>query len=580
MGEQFQVSARKFRPETFTEIVGQPHIVQTLTNQIKNNRIGHAYIFSGTRGVGKTSTARVLAKALNCVEGTSVTPCLKCDACENIALGRYIDVIEIDGASNRGIDNIKEIRENTKFAPITARYKIYIIDEVHQVTKDAFNALLKTLEEPPLHVVFIFATTLLTKVPDTILSRCQSFEFRTISINSIASQLEFIAKQRGIDIDPSAIKLLAKRGKGSMRDAQSLFDQTVSYSPEKLSVGSIKEILGLVDRKILVSTLELGFKKDVASLFELGGELANSGADLFLFCEELSELISDLVRLKVNRAFASNLEESEQKLLTQIATSLTFDEITYWFDTVERLTESIGSSLRPELNLEMGIIRLANYKNMVQLDDLIVTVDAAVSKSKHLDKIVSSATPLATEKIRPVEPKATVAVENRELGSKRTPSESTFDDEAKVENRVGEVDESIDQPKFEIVKEEFEKIPDDLLDSITDISPQIMGILSSRDKKLTADALIVTVENKFEVEILNEQRQKIETILSRNRLKKMRFVVKLKDDLNKNLIRKQKQIKAKRSEVKEKLLKKPIIQETITMFDPNDINIEPDKDKI
>ncbi len=248
MSEQYTVTARKFRPRTFSQIVGQPHIVRTLTNAIVKKRIGHAYLFSGTRGVGKTTTARILAKALNCANGPTPEPCLECENCKEIEAGSSMDVIEIDGASNTGIDNIRELRENAQFTPSKSTYKIYIIDEVHQISKAAFNALLKTLEEPPPHVKFIFATTELVKVPETILSRCQSFEYRSISVKDISDQLKMIAEHENINITAGAIELLSRRAAGSMRDAQSLFDQAAAYGGGSVTEEDIKLILGMVDK--------------------------------------------------------------------------------------------------------------------------------------------------------------------------------------------------------------------------------------------------------------------------------------------------------------------------------------------
>ncbi|NLA42195.1 MAG: DNA polymerase III subunit gamma/tau, partial [Smithella sp.] len=225
---EYQVLARKFRPQTFEEVKGQEPVVRTLVNAIAQGRIGHAFLFAGPRGVGKTSVARILAKSLNCEKGPTATPCNKCPNCKEITDGRSMDVREIDGASNRGIDEIRELRENVKFAPAASKYKVYIIDEVHMLTREAFNALLKTLEEPPGHVIFIFATTENHKVPATILSRCQCYDFRRISLSQIAANLGGVAAKENIAISATALSWIAEAGDGSMRDAQSIFDQIIS----------------------------------------------------------------------------------------------------------------------------------------------------------------------------------------------------------------------------------------------------------------------------------------------------------------------------------------------------------------
>jgi DNA polymerase-3 subunit gamma/tau len=233
----YLVLARKWRPQRFEEVIGQPHVVQTLTNAISAQQIAHAYLFSGARGVGKTSVARILAKALNCQQGTSPTPCNQCESCREITASASLDVLEIDGASNRRIDEIRELRENIRYLPAKSPYKIYIIDEVHMLTTEAFNALLKTLEEPPSHVIFIFATTEAHRIPITIMSRCQLFDFRRIAVRAIVDHLRHIAQEEGIQISDVSLRLLAREAEGSMRDAQSLFEQMIAFSGKKISDG-------------------------------------------------------------------------------------------------------------------------------------------------------------------------------------------------------------------------------------------------------------------------------------------------------------------------------------------------------
>src|SRR5919206_4545550 len=265
---KYQVIARKFRPQVFDDVVGQKPIVQTLQNAIQLNRIGHAYLFSGPRGVGKTTTARILAKGLNCEQGPTITPCNVCASCLEIASGRSIDVFEIDAASNTGVDNIRELRENAKYAAARARYKIFIIDEVHMLSTSAFNALLKILEEPPPHVVFIMATTERHKVPATILSRCQQFIFRTISAVEIQAHLLQIADRAGVKIDDRALSYIVKASEGSMRDAQSLLDQIISFSGQEVVDEDVRDVLGFIPAEVLDRTLEGLAQRDSKSLLE------------------------------------------------------------------------------------------------------------------------------------------------------------------------------------------------------------------------------------------------------------------------------------------------------------------------
>jgi len=247
----YEVLARKWRPQVFQDVIGQEHITQTLINAINTERFAHAYLFSGARGVGKTSVARILAKAANCRQRSEGNPCNRCQSCIDITDGSSVDVQEIDGASNRGIDEIRELRENIKYMPSSGRFRVYIIDEVHMLTLPAFNALLKTLEEPPAHVKFIFATTEPHKVPVTILSRCQRFDFKRIPLVQLVDQLEKIARSEDINIDRSGICMIAREAEGGMRDAESLLDQVASYSGEKIEDRDIIDILGIIDRDLV-----------------------------------------------------------------------------------------------------------------------------------------------------------------------------------------------------------------------------------------------------------------------------------------------------------------------------------------
>ena len=240
---EYVVVARRYRPQTFEELVGQEHVAKALSNAISTHRVGHAYLFTGARGVGKTSAARILAKALNCRTGPTPTPCNRCDICESISAGEDVDVLEIDGASNRGIDEIRQLRQNVNVRPSRERFKIYIIDEVHMLTREAFNALLKTLEEPPEHVKFIFCTTEPTKIPVTILSRCQRFDFAGIQTPAIAKRLEQIVAAEGVEAEPDALRLLARRAAGSMRDSQSLLEQLLAFAPGRITVADVDAML-------------------------------------------------------------------------------------------------------------------------------------------------------------------------------------------------------------------------------------------------------------------------------------------------------------------------------------------------
>lgn len=306
----YLIFARKFRPQTFEQVLGQDPIVTTLRNGIKQERIPQNFLFSGPRGIGKTSTARILAKALNCAKGPVEEPCGKCTSCQEITQGNSLDVLEIDGASNRGIDEIRNLRETVKFKPVNGRYKIYIIDEVHMLTTEAFNALLKTLEEPPPHVKFIFATTESHKVPLTILSRCQRFTFKRIPTHVIAEKLEEIAKAEKLKFDKKAIYLVAKASEGALRDAESLLDQLASFSEGKIEEADVLATLGLASEEVYFSILAAIQSKEAEKIFSLVADLYDNGKDLSQFAKGLLETFRHLLLLQCTDKADSFIEMS------------------------------------------------------------------------------------------------------------------------------------------------------------------------------------------------------------------------------------------------------------------------------
>jgi DNA polymerase-3 subunit gamma/tau len=283
----YVVLARKWRPMTFEKVIGQEHVTRTIMNALKIQRIAHAYIFAGPRGVGKTTTARLLAKAVNCENQPVLNPCNSCKTCQSITKGIHLDVIEIDGASNRGIDEIRNLRENIKFAPATATSKIYIIDEVHMLTKEAFNALLKTLEEPPSHAIFILATTEIHKVPPTILSRCQRFDFKRISVKHIHNQLEEIVLKESLEIESDVLHLISKKADGSMRDAESILDQMISFSEGQLTSKQVRDSLGIIEQDLFFEFSKLLIEKDNKKILDYAHKIINTGYDLLDFLQGL-----------------------------------------------------------------------------------------------------------------------------------------------------------------------------------------------------------------------------------------------------------------------------------------------------
>ncbi|MDO9573116.1 MAG: DNA polymerase III subunit gamma/tau [Candidatus Omnitrophota bacterium] len=370
----YTVFALKWRPQDFQSIVGQNHIVNTLKNAIQKNRLAHAYLFAGPRGVGKTSTARILAKALNCKDGPTVKPCQICSSCLEINQGRAFDVIEIDGASNRGIDEIRALRENVKFLPTHGKYKIYIIDEVHQITPDGFNALLKTLEEPPEFVKFIFATTHPQKVMSTILSRCQRMDFRRITVIEIITQLEKIAREEKIEVDKEVLAAIAKSSDGSLRDAESVLDQLVSFSKGKVSLKDAISVLGMVEQDVLFALTDKIIYKDPQGALELFNEIIDDGKDPGVFLTNFIEHFRNLMVAKVSKADVKLVDLPQEicdRLFKQ-SQLLTLEDIFIAFNVLvstQEMTKRLDSQRIP---LEISLVRLAYSKTVTELKPKVV----------------------------------------------------------------------------------------------------------------------------------------------------------------------------------------------------------------
>jgi DNA polymerase-3 subunit gamma/tau len=389
----YQVIARKYRPQNFQDLVGQENISRTLQNALKSGRIAHAFLFSGVRGVGKTTAARILAKALNCREGISPEPCDSCDSCKEIRNVNSVDVQEIDAASNRGIDSIRELRESVRYGTARDRFKIFIIDEVHMLTNEAFNALLKTLEEPPDHVKFIMATTEIHKIPTTITSRCQKYEFKTISFSAIFKRLKEITKTEEIAISDYALSAIATVAQGSMRDAQSALDQVLAFSGSQVEDEDVKALLGLVDQGAISSLVASIFSKDSREVIEQVTALTTSGISPQILGEKLAEHFRNLLIIKIagwDESLLQLPDTSRQILIDQASGSSETDLIRF-YDLTNRTAGELKWHSQPAIHLEMTLLKMIELAHLPSLEEVISNLSGTPVDSNFNPPKTSSA---------------------------------------------------------------------------------------------------------------------------------------------------------------------------------------------
>jgi DNA polymerase III subunit gamma/tau len=379
----YQVIARKYRPQGFDELIGQEHVQKTLSNAISSNRIAHGYIFSGQRGTGKTTVARILARCLNCEKGPTPTPCGVCSSCLEIKAGNSVDVIEIDAASNRGINEMREIRENVRYRPARDRYKVFIVDEAHQITKEAFNALLKTLEEPPEWVVFILCTTEAYEIPNTIASRCQHFSFRSVDFVEVMNRMRFIVKEEGIEADDEVLAVVAHAGEGSVRDSLSALDQAIACCGKTLHVEEVRALLGMFAVASLRSVAEAVERQDGARMLDIVQELEATGQSLQHFSRELSRYWRNLLVAKISgkptRLIAGS--DQEQQALVESSAAFSEEDLTRYLNLTLDLYKALQYSLQPRLHLELGLIKLVHAGRLQSIEAALAGLEKAPALS-------------------------------------------------------------------------------------------------------------------------------------------------------------------------------------------------------
>ncbi len=395
----YLVLARKSRPQSFDQVIGQRSVVKTLQNSLERNRVAHAILFSGVRGVGKTTLARIMAKAINCEQRDNNPPCNKCLSCKEITSGSALDLHEIDGASNRGIQEIRELKEKVRFLPTSSKYRIIIIDEVHMLTTEAFNALLKTLEEPPEHVHFMFATTELHKIPVTILSRCQQYELKRVSADELSNHFTKLIEAEGKSIDSDALSLIVREASGSVRDGLSLLDQVLSFSEDKVTTADVVEVLGLIDRDVLMSLTRALLDGNKSQTFLALDQIFKFGMDIKRFCTDLINQFRTLLLTKIDGCQPLiDLPEQEFLNFKEIATHYTTESLHQTMSMLIEMVENIGQSSQPRLVLEVTFLKIIEVGNVVSVSDLLGQFDSVLKLGVSSTQVNTPAPPTPVKK--------------------------------------------------------------------------------------------------------------------------------------------------------------------------------------
>lgn len=551
----YLVLARKYRPQTFDEVIKQNHVTQTLTNAIKSRRVAHAILFTGPRGTGKTTVARILAKAMNCKEGPTPMPCNTCRSCREITSGNAVDVFEIDGASNNGVEQIRSLRENINYMPAHSPNKIYIIDEVHMLTISAFNALLKTLEEPPSHVMFIFATTEPHKIPITILSRCQRHDFKLIDIESISNHMKNLCSKEHIDITEESLMLIAREAGGSIRDALSLLDQVMACSEGTISYKNILDILGVADRKIIFDISNAILRKDIPEALNVVDEIYDRGYEMKKFYADIIEHFRNLLVVKMGKNISKliNLPSHEIDLMQDQVQDISESYLNQIFDLLFKEEASIRLSAQPKLALEIAFIRLSQIKPALPIDLLIEKLDAL---KKNLPAIPANYEVAENED-------ALKYYSKEPQGVSEEPTDST------------ELKESCSSPSSYDPDDNLEITWNKLLDIFSKNHPALAANLAKCSlKKLTKQNIEIEVHgNGYNINMIKRDKNIaiIKEICSKFFEEKMNLTIKAK---NKQNSEKKQQGENQNNNLKQKALSHPLVTDAIEIFNGKVVDVK------
>jgi len=544
----YEVFARKYRPQTFDDLVGQAHVSRTLKNAVAQNRLAHAYLFVGPRGIGKTSTARILAKALNCVKGPTVNPDGTCDNCREIAAGNSLDVLEIDGASNNGVEQVRELRENVRYAPAKSRYKIYIIDEVHMLTAAAFNALLKTLEEPPPHVKFIFATTEPQKVLPTIVSRCQRFDLHRIPAKLIADHLQFIAGKEKITLEPAAAHAIARGAEGGLRDAESMLDQLVAFCGEKIAESDVLNVFGFTSEQTVVDLMDKILRSETAPALDVLYQQCEAGKDMMRLMSDLISYLRDLLVFKAKPdALQEDVDPETQKALATQAELIENERLLELIDQFAQAEGRMKWAPNKKLHFEVAIIKAIQSLNQATLDEVIERLGELRDGKTSTEKKTLAAAPESSAKQSSV-----VAGPSRTgIASAASPAENG-------EQRAPRVAESADgnNDVEEIWQRAFSKIPNQK--AFVRNSAAVAHVLPSEGRHFV---LGFSPDQKSPMDILGTatNRKLIETLLSEVSGKDWTLKLTVRD----NLVSK---VQRAGESASENYADDPLIREALQMF--------------